>query len=931
MARAVFSLFGPIRRDSTPLTAASGRRMFGSARTLLLVVLVSALVCGLAGSPVLAQNDHWGGTVKVSSNSISVNPGESTTYKVWLSKPPTEIDGSPVTDSNVEWFVMLHIGGVRYSDGKYRDLTIVPGFYRTFTKDDWNQPKDFRITRKSKAEWDEAVDGPRADPVQFTHEVWDHYANCPVHGRGPVNVHNQNSGGGSDGTGGNSGNGGNGGSAGGNGGNGENDGNDESDGNGGNGGNSGSGGRGPGDTGGRTEPTLSISDAMAPEGEALRFQVTLSALSDRPVSAHYRTAGRTAIEGMDYEAASGTLKFPPNTRRQTVRVRTIADDVDEPDETFRMTLSDPLGATLQAATGTGTIINDDAPPPPSPTLSISDASGIEGGVLRFRVMLSRVADGPVTVDYRTAGNTATQGTDYEAASGTLTFDPGTMAQTVGISSREDAEDEPDETFRMTLSNPLGATLQAATGTGTIIDDDDFQQRLQLASRAFLPEMARALAFNAVTCRVDQIFSSTVPRSLTQAFGTLPLPAPVPTPWIGSSARSINWKRLLGNLSFAMPSNGDANGSGRIAAWSCGEFRGLRNDGADRFVDWNGRVVALQFGADIRFRPDLVAGLSLSRSGGRFDYSVGSGAAKAGGNYELRLTGIHPYLVWSVSPGLAAWTTIGLARGELEVSDDIRSALQPRASTLGTGALGIRGRVLAHEMKTVTLKGEAAFAQLGIADGKISLGTETIGLQRLRFMAEAAYEHPLASGRSLVPWGEIGLRSEGGDGKTGSGVELGGGLRFQDPEKGWTVEGFGRRLITSGALPKEWGFDASVSFNPDPSSAGLSARLSHSWGWAGSGVRRLWEEGSSGAGSSGDQSGRRLELKVDYGFSTMGGHSMVTPFGAVTLGEESGHGYRWGGRFEIGPTANLSLEFERREQYEGDKPVHAIMLRGAWRF
>ena len=281
--------------------------------------------------------------------------------------------------------------------------------------------------------------------------------------------------------------------------------------------------------------------------------------------------------------------------------------------------------------------------------------------------------------------------------------------------------------------------------------------------------------------------------------------------------------------------------------------------------------------------------------------------------------------------MAAWTTIGLARGQLEVSDDTRSALQPRASTLGTGALGIRGRVLAHEMKTVTLKADAAFAQLGIADGNVSLGTETINLQRLRFLAEAAYEHPLASGRSLVPWGEIGLRSEGGDGKTGSGIELGGGLRMRDPEKGWTVEGVGRQLITDGALPREWGFGAAFSFDPDPSGAGLSASLSHSWGRSGSGVHRLWEEGSPGAGSSGGQSGRRLELKVDYGFSTMGGRSMVTPFGAVTLDEEFGRGYRWGGRFELGPTANLSLEVERLEQYGGEEPVHAITLRGAGRF
>ena len=349
-------------------------------------------------------------------------------------------------------------------------------------------------------------------------------------------------------------------------------------------------------------PTLSISDASGVEGGVLRFRVTLSRAAGRPVMVNYRTVGSTALQGTDYEAASGTLTFAPGTTLQTIGIRSREDAEDEPNETFTVTLSNPLGATLQAATGSGTIIDDDAPPPPPPTLSISDASGAEGGVLRFRVTLSRVAGRPVMVDYRTVGGTAQQGTDYEAASGTLTFAPGTTLQTVGIRSREDAEDEPNETFRVTLSNPLGATLQAAAGWGTIIDNDDFQQRLQLASRAFLPEMGRALAFNAVRCRVDQMLSGTVPRSLTQALGTLPLPAPFRTPWIGPSVRSVNLKRLLGNLSFAMRSEGNANGAGRFAAWSCGDYRSLRNDGTDRLVDWRGRVFALQLGADIRIRP-----------------------------------------------------------------------------------------------------------------------------------------------------------------------------------------------------------------------------------------------------------------------------------------------------------------------------------------
>ena len=123
--------------------------------------------------------------------------------------------------------------------------------------------------------------------------------------------------------------------------------------------------------------------------------------------------------------------------------------------------------------------------------------------------------------------------------------------------------------------------------------------------------------------------------------------------------------------------------------------------------------------------------------------------------------------------------------------------------------------------------------------------------------------------------------------------MGGGVRFRNPGKGWIVEGFGRQLIAYGALPREWGFGASFSIDPDPSGAGLSANLSHSWGRTGSGVRRLWEQDSPRAGFSGGQPERRLELKVEYGFSTLGGRGLVTPFGAVTLDNESERGYRWG--------------------------------------
>src|SRR5437773_7666954 len=77
----------------------------------------------------------------------------------------------------------------------------------------------------------------------------------------------------------------------------------------------------------------------------------------------------------------------------------------------------------------------------------------------------------VLVRYATANGTATAGSDYVAASGTLTFAPGVATQNVAVVVNGDPTPEPDETFVVTLSSPTNAGLGTAQGTGTIVNDD----------------------------------------------------------------------------------------------------------------------------------------------------------------------------------------------------------------------------------------------------------------------------------------------------------------------------------------------------------------------------------------------------------------------------------------------------------------------------
>ncbi len=104
-----------------------------------------------------------------------------------------------------------------------------------------------------------------------------------------------------------------------------------------------------------------------------------------------------------------------------------------------------------------------------PAISVSDAAAqeVEEAVLVFTVTLSHASSRTVTVDYATSDGTAQAGSDYTAASATLTFNAGETSQTVQVTVLTDSDDESHETLTLTLSNPSQATLDDATGTGTI--------------------------------------------------------------------------------------------------------------------------------------------------------------------------------------------------------------------------------------------------------------------------------------------------------------------------------------------------------------------------------------------------------------------------------------------------------------------------------
>ncbi len=129
-----------------------------------------------------------------------------------------------------------------------------------------------------------------------------------------------------------------------------------------------------------------------------------------------------------------------------------------------------------------------------PSLAVGEASATEGDEVTFTVSLSAASSRQVTVDYATSGGTAVSGTDFTAASGTLTFAAGDSSRTVSVATADDTVDENDESFTLTLSNASGATLGNTTATGTIVDNDTTTATPLTATFENMPETHHDIAF-----------------------------------------------------------------------------------------------------------------------------------------------------------------------------------------------------------------------------------------------------------------------------------------------------------------------------------------------------------------------------------------------------------------------------------------------------
>ncbi len=187
------------------------------------------------------------------------------------------------------------------------------------------------------------------------------------------------------------------------------------------------------------------------------------------------TAAGTATAGLDYVPASGVLTFADGVTTGAFVVAILEDDLDEPTETVLLALSDPTGGTTLAAPSNAVLSIHDNDGPGIIVLGADSFIAGEGdGTIAIPVLRLGGADGEVSVEFSAVGGTATDGLDFAATNGVLTFADGVVSQSFTIVLFDDDEFEETETVWIALSSSTGGASigEPSSAILYLFDDED---------------------------------------------------------------------------------------------------------------------------------------------------------------------------------------------------------------------------------------------------------------------------------------------------------------------------------------------------------------------------------------------------------------------------------------------------------------------------
>jgi len=484
-----------------------------------------------------------------------------------------------------------------------------------------------------------------------------------------------------------------------------------------------------------------------------------------------------------------------------------------------------------------------------------------------------------------------------------------------------------------------AELSFIVGSGFYLSDPKVvAARQNSVIESVLPQVMRAMTastVDAVSSRIEQAASDTRPAAELSFGGASTLSDAILANAHALGNDTFELDRLLANSAFTLPLNAADNGGGgllgNLTFWGSGDWRSI-SGGSPQSVGYDGSVLSANLGIDTKLGDDVLAGLAVSQAQGTVDYTDSYDVT---GELSTSVTGVNPYVGWQMAGGMNLWTMAGFGTGEVEI-DDESAATQASDLTQRMFAAGVSGTLMSSDemiaggTTNLSLKGEAAFTSVDV-EGSGTLESMSLSASRQRLVIEGSHDRELDSGATFTPSLELGLRNDGGDGETGTGIEAGGALRYADAESGLTVEGRVRTLLSHSGDYEETGVSGLVRIAPGGSGEGLALSVEPAWGRTASGVQQLWESGVTAGASPAGQPTARLSAEIGYGISAAHGLGVVTPYTGLGLTGDGTRSWRMGARWQLVPAASVSVEGSLYEAANDDGPAHGLMLRSALRW
>ncbi len=407
------------------------------------------------------------------------------------------------------------------------------------------------------------------------------------------------------------------------------------------------------------------------------------------------------------------------------------------------------------------------------------------------------------------------------------------------------------------------------------------------------------------------------------------------------AGNMTGRELLLGSAFHLVRDSEGGGPG-FAAWgrvTTGGFDGeAPADGGNLRID--GNVTTGILGADAQWNR-LLGGvaLSVSEGEGSFDQpGVDSGAI------ESTMTTVSPYARFMVNDRVSVWGLAGWGAGDMTITqaanENQPERVTPTDLEMRLGAVGGRGALLTQDEAggiDLALRADAFLVETEW-EAVSNEGNTTAGASRVRLVLEGGRAFQAGDGATLRPSLELGLRHDGGDAETGTGVEVGGGVSWTDPASGLSVEATTRMLVAHADQGyEEWGASGAVRLAPGERGRGLSFSLSPTLGATSSAAERLWGARDAGGLAPGGEvaAARGLQGELGYGLPLFGDRFTGTPnagFGLSDSARDWRIGWRLNSAIAGDPGFEVNLDATRQEAANGNEaPEHGLMLRGTVRW